>query len=46
MLVDGCANYGNKAFRLGDGARIETPEYDSASSRRRRGLVVEPEASQ
>lgn len=28
MLVDGCANYGNKAFRLGDGAKIETPEYD------------------
>jgi len=27
MLVDGCASYGNKAYRLGDGASIETPEY-------------------
>ena len=27
LLIDGCASYGNKAYRLGDGASIETPEY-------------------
>ena len=27
VLVDGCASYGNKPYRLGDGASIETPEY-------------------
>lgn len=27
LLVDGCASYGNKPYRLGDGASIETPEY-------------------
>jgi hypothetical protein len=27
ILVDGCASYGNKPYRLGDGASIETPEY-------------------